>query len=363
LQKAKFAQADLAKQKAQAEARKMDPLWYRVEDVVLWETSTTSSSSSSTSSILPEQVPLVEQVLSHYGLTTADVTPQAMTCLLEQSRRFAQELMAHAHDLAFAANRTEVQESDLKLAVQLRPDFRIATTAQIPKLHQLAQHINRMPLPPIPSHCYTGVVLPPAPYQLTARTYDIVSGAKVQRKMSLQVPLAPPKQKSTVSYGATKGRQIPIQLKSATAIEESSPSKSAMDVTTTTVEPATTNSFTATPVDGVLASKDMSTVEEKNEDVPSPQDPVPMETSATTTEESTTIPAEMTTTDPAAIDPAAITTITVLPQQEETTTKSEKVQQSDVVMKEENAMEIPMETTEASEPSKEEEKPPNTMKE
>ncbi|GAX12922.1 hypothetical protein FisN_32Lh056 [Fistulifera solaris] len=348
LQQAKLAQADLAKQRAQAEARKMDPLWYRIEDV-LWDTSAAIQNSS----ILPEQVPLVEQVLSHYGLTTADVTPQAMTCLLEQARRFAQELMGHAHDLAFAANRIDIQEGDLKLAVQLRPDFRIATTAQIPKLHQVAQHINRMPLPPIPSHCFSGVVLPPAPYQLTARTYDIVSGAKVQRKISLAVPAAPPKPKST--YGATKGRQIPIQLKS-TVVEESSPAK--MDVTA--VEPATTNPSTTNPVD--VAIQDVPTVEGKNER-PSSQDPVPMETSITAEESTITTAAEVTTTDPAAAAATTTQEATLHPQPEEATAKIEEVQRSDVVMKEEEKA-TPMDTTGAiSEPSKEEEKPSNATNE
>jgi hypothetical protein len=217
LNSARAAQVDLAKQKAQAAARRSDPLWYRIEDVLPVVREANAMTSSST--ILSEQVQVVEAALGIHGLTRADVTPQAMACLLEQARRFAHELISNAQDYAYSASRAEVSRADLLLAAEMRADYSIAISAQLPKLNLVAQQVNRAPLPPIPSHCYSGVLLPPKQHQLTARTYDIVSGAQVSQKMVRAVPEAPhPKKVSNPStaqpsYGATRGRPIPVKLK------------------------------------------------------------------------------------------------------------------------------------------------------
>lgn len=43
--------------------------------------------------------------------------------------------------------------------------------------------MNRVPLPSIPRDCYGGVILPPVEEQLTARTFDVVNGARVVQRM------------------------------------------------------------------------------------------------------------------------------------------------------------------------------------
>jgi hypothetical protein len=243
LNSARSAQLDLAKQKSQASARRSDPLWYRIEDVLPFVSDGHSITSSS--SILPEQVQIVETVLGQSGLTRSDVTPQAMACLLEQARRFAQELITNAQDYAYSANRPEITRADLLLASEMRTNYRVGVSTQLPKLNIVAQHVNRAPLPPIPSQCYSGILLPPKQHQLTARTYDIVSGAQVSQKMVQKVPEPPRKKKSNSSsgqssYGATRGRQIPIKLKEQS---QSSPVKSQtptpMDVSPSTSRPST----------------------------------------------------------------------------------------------------------------------------
>jgi hypothetical protein len=111
LERAAQAQADLARMRHQETARRNDPLWYRIEDVLrpvlnhphsaAHEAnfgSTTVSLMASSPGILPEQCQVVESALQHAGMTRSDVTPQAMACLLEQARRYAQELMANAQD-------------------------------------------------------------------------------------------------------------------------------------------------------------------------------------------------------------------------------------------------------------------------
>jgi hypothetical protein len=255
LQDARTAKIELGKLRADAAAKRADPLWYRGEDVMpIAADDTSRMASPSCTSILPEEMQIVEQALSRNGLTRMDVTPQAFACLLEQARRYAIELVTDAQEYAYVADPTrfEVSRADLMVAAELRSDSVIAMTAQVPKLNFLAQQVNRKTLPPIPAHCYSGVVLPPQEHQLTARTYDIVSSAQIARRMVRKVPELPPPSSSTdgegnsntnslnrlssvsgtskskssstpkstfptenyaSTYGAARGRQIPIKLK------------------------------------------------------------------------------------------------------------------------------------------------------
>lgn len=249
------AQRDLAKQRSHAAARRLDPLWYRIEDVLPAHEVTPM-----TSGILPDQVTVVEKALSHAGLTRSDVTPQAMACLLEQARRVAQELTTAALDYAYSAGRPDIVSADLLLAQELRPDqaHTASVATQLPKLNLVAQQVNRAPLPPIPSQCYTGILLPPKQHQLTARTFDIVSASVIANKMVQAVPPSPAalrkqqQQPSMPGYGASRGRQIPIALKQ----QQQQPSSAAtlmpvtaavpMDVTATT-SPTNTTANTMRP--------------------------------------------------------------------------------------------------------------------
>ena len=203
---------DLATSRIQTAARLSDPLWYRNDDVLPVE----ESAMAENAKVLPEQFQIVEAALRHNNLTRTDVTPQAFACLLEQARRYALEIIADSQDYAFVANRSEIKKEDLELAQNMRPDHPISASTQLPKLNLLAQQINRVPLPPIPTQCYSGVLLPPKHHQLTARTFDVVSGAQVAQKMvqrPLAVPLKKNSSKSKPSYGAARGRQIAVNLK------------------------------------------------------------------------------------------------------------------------------------------------------
>ena len=294
LNNARAAQIDLAKQKAQAAARKSDPLWYRIEDVlpVVREANAMTGSPS----VLPEQVQIVETALQLCGLTRADVTPQALACLLEQARRVAQELIANSQDYAHAASRAEITRADLLLAKEMRADHKIAISTQLPKLNLIAQHVNKVPLPPIPPQCYSGVLLPPKSHQLTARTYDIVSGAQVtQRKMVQKLPEAPHKKptatasQTTASYGATRaGHQIPIKLKSTS---------------TGTTAGASTTTTTATPPAAATAPTPAT----------ASSAPTPMDISSPTTADAAAAPAPTTMTGTAQPPGAAGTAATGAP--------------------------------------------------
>jgi hypothetical protein len=230
---ARMASGELHILKAAEASKKKDPLWYRSSEVLqALSGDNMTLSNSSVPVLLAEQVDLVEHALSCNHITRADVTPQAFAVLLEQARRFALELVADAQDCAYAAHRHDITRADLILALELRPDtlsHRTHTLADLQSMKMIAHNLNRIPLPPIPQHCYSGIVLPPKPHQLTSRTYDIVTGAHTAQKMSQSLPVsgattlvANPQSSSTggwnrastPGYGATRGRMIPIVLQS-----------------------------------------------------------------------------------------------------------------------------------------------------
>lgn len=216
IQDAKSAAADIEKQRALAASRKSDPLWFRIEDIFDHQD---PSSVADKRGVLPEQNSIVENALAHNGLSRSDVTPQAMACLLEQARKFAQELINDAED--YSNGKVEISKADLQLAVDLRPDRPVALSAQMPALSLIAQDLNRRPLPPIPSQCVSGIVLPSREHRLTARTFDVLTRASITRRMTQKPPEAPrelaaataTESSSTPAYGAERGRQIPINLK------------------------------------------------------------------------------------------------------------------------------------------------------
>jgi histone H3/H4 len=245
---ARAAQVDLAAQRNDQAARRSDPLWYRAEDASAAVADETVMAEMH-ARVLPEQVQIVESALAQNGLTRSDVTPQAFACLLEQARRYAMDVLTDSQDYAYVAGRTAIDRADLMLASEMRPDHPISITTQVPKLNLLADRVNRVPLPAIPTQCYSGILLPPKHHQLTARTYDVVTSAQTAQRMVQAAP-APPSTggsggttnpswggggtkastggsgssgnvkatssaggKPKPSYGATKGRQIPIHLK------------------------------------------------------------------------------------------------------------------------------------------------------
>ncbi|KAL3931594.1 MAG: hypothetical protein SGBAC_011233, partial [Bacillariaceae sp.] len=218
LHASRAAHAELTAQRNKAAARRSDPLWYRDEDVL--PSAAEESPMAEHGRIMPEQFQIVDAALLKNNMTRSDVTPQAFYCLLEQARRFAYEIITDSQDYAFMANRTEIAKADLELSDSYRPDHPTALQAQLPKLNLLAQTINRVPLPPIPTQCYSGVLLPPKKHQLTARTFDVVSSAQVANKMVQPTPSLPVKRASssssskskTTTYGANRGRQISVNI-------------------------------------------------------------------------------------------------------------------------------------------------------
>jgi len=209
-----------------------------------------STSSSSSSGFLMDDVSIIDKSLHSAGLTRSHLTPRAYACLLEQARRYTLELLADAQDYALHAQRNgsgdnssmiaALQPSDLLLAVEMREDTNgvSSTLPRVEDVQYVAEEVNRVPLPSIPRECYGGVVLPPVEEQLTARTFDVVNGARVVQRMMRggDYPMGLSEVgnlgkkgggsggRKTGSYGAATGRQISVNLKSGKVVDEKSKS-------------------------------------------------------------------------------------------------------------------------------------------
>jgi len=210
------------------------------------------STSSSSSGFLMDDVSIIDKSLHSAGLTRSHLTPRAYACLLEQARRYTLELLADAQDYALHAQRgssdnssmiAALQPSDLLLAVEMREDTNgvSSTLPRVEDVQYVAEEVNRVPLPSIPRECYGGVVLPPVEEQLTARTFDVVNGARVVQRMMRggDYPMGLSEVgnlgkkgggggggggRKTGSYGAATGRQISVNLKSGKVVDEKSKS-------------------------------------------------------------------------------------------------------------------------------------------
>ncbi|KAK1739340.1 transcription initiation factor TFIID subunit 9 [Skeletonema marinoi] len=196
-----------------------------------------SSSSSSSSGFLMDDVSIIDKSLHSAGLTRSHLTPRAYACLLEQARRYTLELLADAQDYALHAQRSgsgdnssmiaALQPSDLLLAVEMREDTNVCGRGG--ESGTVAKYTEE---------CYGGVVLPPVEEQLTARTFDVVNGARVVQRMMRggDYPMGLSEVgnlgkkgggsggRKTGSYGAATGRQISVNLKSGKVIDEKSKS-------------------------------------------------------------------------------------------------------------------------------------------
>mmetsp|Transcript_2456 Transcript_2456/g.4985 ORF Transcript_2456/g.4985 Transcript_2456/m.4985 type:complete len:147 (+) Transcript_2456:125-565(+) len=132
--------------------------------------------------------------------------------------RYALELLADAQDYAIHAQRNTLPTllpEDLHLAAQLRGDLHgiPSSLPNFEELSEFASEVNRVPLPSIPTNCYDGVVLPPVEQQLTARTFDVVNGARVVQRMmrggdapSTAFDIGLVKKKQQCSFGCGDGR-------------------------------------------------------------------------------------------------------------------------------------------------------------
>jgi len=126
---------------------------------------------------LEQDVEIVNRALVNNGLTMQDVTAEAFATLLEQARRHAMLLITDAADYAVHSHGNEtITSADLLLAKEMQGDDCLGQCngENMEQLARIAKETNRRVLPPIPDHCYNGIVLPDLEYTLLGRTYDVV---------------------------------------------------------------------------------------------------------------------------------------------------------------------------------------------
>jgi len=233
---------------------------------------------------LQKEGEILKRALEKNGLTREELTTEAFGCLLEHSRRYACSLLMDAQDYAWHSSRKEITTCDLKLAAEMRDDFTVdSILPSRDDMLALAEEVNKVPLPHIPPKCYHGVVLPRKDLMITARTFDVVSTDDLDNKNqgsskeSEKDDDVTKKKSGDGSYGANKGRQIPIKMKTAKdtlqkegvgmAPNQGQESNSGTSVEATPapsssfVSSAVTNSMVsaATPMTGVLSATDTST--------------------------------------------------------------------------------------------------------
>jgi histone H3/H4 len=179
-------------------------------------------------SFLENDVEIVKNALHKNGLPISGVTVEAFDCLLEEARKYAMELITDASDYAVHSHGTEaISPADLLLAKEMKDEERNAHGQyNLDALAAIAHETNQRPLPPIPSDCFNGVVLPPVEYTLLSRSFDVVL-SKRNRSLSLdgkqknQHDIIPSTESivpsvASTAYGAKRGqKQVQIHLTGA----------------------------------------------------------------------------------------------------------------------------------------------------
>ena len=202
------AKVELSDLRTQAQLKRNDTAWLSTD---------VSAIASDSKGAGMNESKIVDMALRNNGVYIHDITPRAYSVLVEYAKKYACDLYADAQDYTWHANRKEVQPVDIKLAADLRKSSDI-TAQSSSHIEALAEDCNSIPLPPIPNNCFHGVVLPPKEYQLTSRTFDVILEPTPSVQMDVKKEESNSARKQ--SYGAHKGKQIQINLKSTTALPD-----------------------------------------------------------------------------------------------------------------------------------------------
>lgn len=102
--------------------------------------------------------------------------PTVLTALSEYARRFTSDILSDAKDYATHAGRSEIDISDLKLAITLFDSRTTGINVRTKCLHDAAEEINSRPLPPISVSTGSRLSLPSN--DLLNRAYSLVPGSE-----------------------------------------------------------------------------------------------------------------------------------------------------------------------------------------
>ena len=128
-----------------------------------------SSTSKNTASSRMKDMTAIKLILSEMGVTQYE--PEVIECLLEFSYKYMHNVLEDAKLYSKHAKKSEVDVSDVKLALQLRAGQ--DTVQPVPKelIAELAKKKNGTPLPQIKSNA--GLKLPIDRYCLTQPNYKL----------------------------------------------------------------------------------------------------------------------------------------------------------------------------------------------
>jgi len=188
-------------------------------------------------SFLEQDIEIVHKALQNNGLEMEDITAEGFDSLLQEARKYAMELIADAGDYAMHSHGSdnitsadlilakEMQSDDLDAAMGLTTSDHIGSLEYMQTIGKIAHETNNRVLPPIPDHCYNGVVLPEVEFTLLGRPFDVVCRAPIdttnnQTKhsgsgTSSSMQESSNRSNNTIpSYGARRAghKQIPMNL-------------------------------------------------------------------------------------------------------------------------------------------------------
>lgn len=209
-----LARAEYKKLIAKRQAKLHDEAWLPVGAIPL-------DDNIKSPDFLEQDVEIVHRSLLNNGLSMEDITAEGFACLLQEARKYALELMTDASDYAVHSHGSEnITPADLELAKEMREDTNFMVD-NMDALAKVAHETNRRILPPIPDHCYNGVVLPDDEFTLMGRAFDVIP--KSSGKEAISVPgsgdlnlsdKGGKDAKNMPSYGARRGhKQVQIHLK------------------------------------------------------------------------------------------------------------------------------------------------------
>ncbi len=218
-----LARIEYKKLLAKRQAKLHDQAWLSTIPNPPTPTSTSPDINIDSPAFLDQDVEIVHKALQNNGLSTEDVTAEAFECLLQQARKYAIELITDAADYAVHSHDADnITPADLLLAKEMQSESDFSPD-NIDTLAKIAHETNRRVLPPIPDHCYNGIVLPDPEYTLLGRAFDIVprrvdNRITSAREGSIAVNVQEKggkEARSMPSYGARRGqKQVQISLKS-----------------------------------------------------------------------------------------------------------------------------------------------------
>uniref|UniRef100_A0A7S3PZE6 Uncharacterized protein n=1 Tax=Chaetoceros debilis TaxID=122233 RepID=A0A7S3PZE6_9STRA len=209
-----LARAEYKKLIAKRQAKLHDEAWLPVGALPL-------NDNIKSPDFLEQDVEIVHRSLVNNGISMEDITADGFAILLQEARKYALELMTDATDYAVHSHGSEnITPADLELAKEMREDVDFMGD-NMDALAKVTHETNRRILPPIPDHCYNGVVLPDDEFTLMGRTFDVIP--KSSGKETISVPgsgdlnlsdKGGKDAKNMPSYGARRGhKQVQIHLK------------------------------------------------------------------------------------------------------------------------------------------------------